>query len=135
MSIQAENNPCDMEKRDYNSFNNTSSVSVIKCSKIVCYNKSATITKWALDTNEARLSISPSQGGNETCTFDLSALNIDDGTQFVLKAIVVNNCRTSNVVLEYNPNSNITANFRLERTSLNPFLIFLGTTLNKYKKF
>lgn len=135
MSQKAENSILDIEKHEDFLMEEITTVPVLQCSKIVCYNNSATIAKWALDTETARLLISPSHGGNETCTLDLSTLNIDDGTQFLLKALVVNNTRTFKMILEYKSNSNVTANFRLERTSSNPLLIFLGTTLNKYKKF
>lgn len=134
MSQKAENSTLNIEKTEDFLIDEITPVSVLQCSKIVCYNNSATIAKWALDTNTARLSISPSHSGNETCTFDLNTLNIDDGTQFILNAIVINNICTSKVILEYDPDSNVTASFRLERTSSNPLLIFLGTTLNKYKK-
>ncbi|MDU4889884.1 MAG: hypothetical protein E6344_07845 [Clostridium sp.] len=135
MSKKAENSTLDIKKHDDCLIDDSNSSLVLQCSKIVCYNNSATIAKWALDNNTARLSISPSYGGNETCTLDLSTLNIDDGTQFILKALVVNNNLTSKVILEYNPDSNVTANFRLERTSSTLLLVFLGTTLNRYKNF
>ncbi|MEG2017820.1 MAG: hypothetical protein RR844_02790 [Clostridium sp.] len=135
MSQKAENSTLNIEKHEDFLVEEITLAPVLQCSKIVCYNNSATIAKWALDTNTARLSISPSHGGNEICTFDLSTLNIDDGTQFILKALVEDDDRTFKMILEYKSDSNVTANFRLERTSSNPLLIFLGTTLNKYKKF
>lgn len=106
---------------------------LIQCSRIICYNKSAGMTKWAIDSETSRLSISPSLNSNETWTFDLSTMKIPDGTQIILKSLAENN-RTSTIILEYYSHSNIAVSFRLERTKSNPLLVFLGTSSYKFKR-
>lgn len=134
MSKKAENYRTDMAEAVENLTISSPSISVLPCSKIVCYNQSAAITRWALYTKSTRIHLSPNLGENESWTLDLNALNVTDGTQFVLKAIVVDKERTGNIIIEYSSASNITVNYRLERNKLNPLLVFLGTTIDRYKK-
>lgn len=133
MNAMAENYTLEMDETEYTLHTKDNSLPLIQCSRIVCYNKSATMTKWVLESKSSTICLSPALDSNETWTFDLSTIEIPDGTQLILKSVSDNN-RTSTLMLEYASDSNITVSFRLERTALNPLLVFLGTSLNRFKR-
>lgn len=102
---------------------------VVPCSKVIAKNSLLLPVKFQiLLLNGTKIYESDDIAHNKKCHIDLNAIKLQDGSQFLLKAITKGKDPVSTVILKYEALNNGTAIFELKGTGVTPDLEYIGTT-------
>lgn len=97
---------------------------IIQCSELYGYNRAGVVTRWGLfDLDGTQLFVSDRHPKNEVYTLNLTELYLTPHTQLRFKAVVsAGDDSTSKEIIEYVPDSHISAYYKLTGTAFHTSL-------------